>query len=121
MYNCPQCRIFDPNIVGEAVATDVETPESTVNDNFDVEHKMESAKESLNSSFFQLDKSPLKTHSVKSHSKSALGKCRLVQVEKVVAKRISTVLNVKESVDQRRKYEWYRQKQCSVKSETWIN
>ena len=52
MYNCPQCRIFDPNIVGEAVATDVETPESTVNDNFDVEHEMESAKESLNSSFF---------------------------------------------------------------------
>ena len=55
---------------------------------------MEPAKESLNSSLLKLDISPLKTHSVKSHSKSAHGKCKLAQVEKVVAKRIATVLSV---------------------------
>ena len=58
---------------------------------------MESAKESLNSSLLKLDISPLKTHSVTSHSKSAYDKCKLVQVEKVVAKRTAIVLTVKES------------------------
>ena len=62
----------------------------------DLEYKTESAKESLNSSLLKLDISPLKTHSVTSHSKSAHGKRKLVQVEKVVPKRIATVLNVKE-------------------------
>ena len=94
---CPQCRNFDPNTIGEEVLTDVETPESTVHDKFDVEYETEPAKESLNSSLLQLDISPLKTHSVTSHSKSSHGKRKLVQVEKVVAKRTATVLSVKES------------------------
>ena len=94
---CPQCRTFDPNTTGEEVVTNVETPESTVNDNFDVEYEMESAKESLNFSLLKLDISPLKTHSMTSHSKSAHGKHKLVQVQKVVAKMIATVLSVKES------------------------
>ena len=58
---------------------------------------MESAKESLNSSLLKLDISPLKTHSVTSHSKSTYDKCNLVQVEKFVAKRTAIVLSVKES------------------------
>ena len=78
---CPQCRNFDPNTIGEEVLTDVETPESTVHDKFDVKYEMEPAKESLNSSLVKLDISPLKTHSVTSHSKSAHGKCKLAQVE----------------------------------------
>ena len=94
---CPQCRTFDPNTTGEEVVTDIETPESTVNDNTDVEYEMESAKEYLNSSMLKLDISLLKTHSVTSHSKSDHVKHKLVQVQKVVAKRIATVLSVKES------------------------
>ena len=77
---CPHCRTFDPNTVGEEVVTDVETPESPAHDSFDVEYEMESAKESLNSSLLKLEISLLKTHSVTSHSKSAHGKCQLVQL-----------------------------------------
>ena len=94
---CPQCRTFDPNTVREEVVTDVKTLESTVNNNFDVQYEMESAKESLNFSLLKLDISPLKAHSVTSHSKSALGKRKLVHIEKVVAKRHARVLIVKES------------------------
>ena len=42
---------------------------------------MESAKESLNSSLFELDKSPLKTDSVTSNSNPGYSKYKLVQVE----------------------------------------
>ena len=57
---------------------------------------MESAKESLNSSLLKLDISQLKIDPVTSHSKSAHGKCKLFQVEKVVAQRTATVLCFKE-------------------------
>ena len=64
----------------------------------DVEYEMESAKESLNNtSLPKLDMSKLKTHSVTRHSKSAYDKCKLAQVEKIVAKRIAIILSVEDS------------------------
>ena len=58
----------------------------------DDEAQLESNRESLNATFDEHDLSPLKVHSVSSHSMPSLGKRRLKQVEGVFTKKLASAL-----------------------------
>ena len=64
---------------------------------FQEEHDLYLSRESLNSSFNELDISPVKLHSVAQHSEPTPGKRKLKQVEGAVSKKLATILKVDES------------------------
>ena len=55
---------------------------------------LNTTKESLNNTLNELDISPVKVHSVATHSKLALGKRKLKQVEDVITKKLVSALKV---------------------------
>ena len=55
---------------------------------------LNTTKESLNNTLNELDISPVKVHSVATHSKSALGQTTLKQVEVVITKKLVSALKV---------------------------
>ena len=61
---------------------------------YDNEIYLNTRKESLNNTLNVFDISPVEVHSVATHSKPALGKKKLKQVEDVITKKLVSVLKV---------------------------
>ena len=89
----PKCRLTYSK--SKTDIDQIETNDSESDDiTYDKEIYLNTTKESLNNTLNEPDISPVKVHSVATHSKPALGKRKPKQVEDVITKKLVSVLKV---------------------------
>ena len=114
---CPKCKL-----TYSKSKTDIDQIETNGSESDDMityveEIYLNTTKEYLNNVLNELDISPVKLHSVATHSKPTLGKRKLKQVEDVVTKKLVSVLKV----DQTELKEEYFQNNIPAESRSKAN
>ena len=95
--NCLSCRTFDPSKCNQE-CNETPTADSPIASCSYIEtSELNETWELLNLTLQELDISPLKIHTVASHSKSSWGKWKLKQVECAVSRKIAKALSVDET------------------------
>ena len=91
---CSKCRLTYSK--SKTDIDQIETNDSESDDmiTYEKEIYLNTTKESLNNTLYVFDISPVKVHSVATHSKLALGKKKLKQVEDVITKKLVSVVKV---------------------------
>ena len=121
---CPKCRLTYSKSKTDIDQIETNDSESDNMITYDKEIYLNTTKESLNNTLFrdsfelnELDISPVKVHSVVTHSKLALGKRKLKQVKDVITEKLVSVL----MVDQTELTEEYVQNNIAVETQSKAN